>query len=51
MTKVAAKIEVLVSHGFNGLVDETIEFIHAGFRRGYFFHKNVKFSLSAYPII
>ena len=50
MTKVAAKIEVFVSHGSYGLIDETIEFMHAGFGSGYFFHKSVKFSLSMYPI-
>ena len=51
MTKVTAKIEVLVSHGFYGLIDETIKFMHAGFRCGNFYHTSVKLSLSMYPII
>ena len=51
MAKVSAEIKVSVSHGFYGLIDETIEFMHAGSRLGYFFHKSVKCSLSTYPII
>ena len=51
MTKVAAKIKVLVSHGFDGPIDDAIKFVHAGFGRGYFFHKNVKFSLCIHPMI
>ena len=51
MTKVAAKIEVLVSHGFYGFIEDTMEFMHAGFRGGYFPHERMQLSLSTYTMV
>jgi hypothetical protein len=50
MTKVAAKIEVLISPVFYGLIDGPIKLMHDSFRCSNFYHKSVKVSLSIFAI-
>ena len=51
MTQVAAKIQVLISHVFYGLINDTVKFMHAGSRCSNIFKKSVKLSLSMFAII